>query len=108
MTRKQEIIEDTREHTNKVILASPSTALYFETDEEWANQFLKNLWHNADEEPKKNSYILIEVVINLTPKNVIGYYVEYIENTPVKIMKTEGFKCRWAYIKDLLPKGGKK
>lgn len=27
MTRKQEIIEDTREHTDKVILASPSTKM---------------------------------------------------------------------------------
>lgn len=74
----------------------------------WAdrNPDLLSLWHDASEEPEKNRYILIEVVITLTPKNVIGYYVEYTENTVVKIMKTEGFRCRWAYISDLLPKGG--
>lgn len=74
---------------------------------EWVEEQIANLWHDASETPKKNRYILIEVVITLTPKNVIGYYVEYTENTVVKIMKTEGFRCRWAYISELLPKGGK-
>ena len=72
------------------------------------NPDLSSLWHDASETPKKNRYILIEAVITLTPKNAIGYYVEYTENTVVKIMKTEGFRCRWAYISGLLPKGGEK
>lgn len=94
-------------HEN-ITFASPSTALYFETDAKWADEFLKNVWHSSEEEPKKNRYILIEVVNTLTPKNEVGYYVEYTKNWVVNAMKTEGFKCRWAYINDLLPKGGKK
>lgn len=108
MTRKQEIIEDTREHTDKVLFPSPSPILYFIAGVEWADQHPKNVWHSSEEEPKKNRYILIEVVNTLTPKDEIGYYVEYTKNWVVNVMKTEGFKCRWAYIKDLLPKGDEK
>ena len=72
------------------------------------NPDLSSLWHDASDVPEKNRYILIEIVITSTQKNVIGYYVEYTKNTVVKIMKTEGFRCRWAYVSDLLPKGGEK
>ena len=108
MEREEEIVNAAREYTDKVIFASPSTVLYFEAGAKWADQHPKNVWHSSEEEPKKNRYILIEVVNTLTPKDEIGYYVEYTKNWVVNVMKTEGFKCRWAYIKDLLPKGGKK
>lgn len=108
MTREEEIVNAAREYTDKVIFASPSTVLYFEAGANWADQHPKNVWHSSEEEPKKNRYILIEVAIALAPKSIVEYYVEYTENTVVKIMKMEGFKCRWAYINDLLPKGGEK
>lgn len=75
---------------------------YKDMTEEYTN--LSQLWHDPSEEPKKGEYILVEVVNTLTPKNEIGYYVEYTEDWVVNVMKTEGFKCRWAYVKDLLPK----
>lgn len=106
MTREEQIINAAREYNESTILASPSTILYFEAGAKWADQHPNNVWHDASETPEKNRYILIEVVITLTPKDVISYCVEYTENAAVKIMKTEGFKCRWAYISDLLPKGG--
>lgn len=104
MTRKEQIANAVREHTDKVLFPSPSPVLYFTAGAEWADQHLKNVWHSSEEDPKKNRYILIEVVNTLTPKDKIGYYVEYTKNWVVNVMKTEGFKCRWAYIKDLLPK----
>lgn len=72
----------------------------------WADKHPKNVWHSSEEDPKKNRYILIEVVDTLTPKNGIRYYVEYVEEWIIGCMKKDGFQCRWAYIKDLLPKGG--
>lgn len=90
-------------HEN-ITFASPSTALYFETDAKWADEFLKNVWHSSEEEPKKNRYILIEAINTLTPNNKIQYYAEYTEDCWRNIMKKEGFQCRWAYIKDLIPK----
>ena len=67
------------------------------------------IWHDvSEEEPKKEEFILVEVIDTLTPNSEIGYYVEYVSEWLLDSMKTEGFKCRWAYISDLLPKGDKK
>lgn len=109
MTRKEEIISAAREYNNGITLSSPSNVLHFEAGARWADENPKNIWHDTSEEPKEEEeFILLEVVNTLTPKNEIGYYVEYTEDWVVNSMKTEGFKCRWAYIKDLLPKGGEK
>lgn len=78
----------------------------FELGVKWADKHPKNVWHDASEEPEKHSPILIESINTLTSQNEIGYYVEYAEEWIIGLMKTEGFKCRWAYISDLLPKGG--
>lgn len=75
---------------------------YNDLTEEYTN--LSQLWHYPSEEPKEEEFILVEVVNTLTPKNEIGYYAEYSKKWIVNSMKAEGFKCRWAYIKDLLPK----
>ncbi len=75
---------------------------YEDMAEEYIN--LKQIWHDTSEEPKKNKYILIEVVNTLNPGD-IEYYVEYSDNWMITAMKT-GFKYRWVYISDLLPKGG--
>lgn len=108
MTRGEEIISAAREYNNGITLSSPSNVLHFEAGARWADENPKNIWHNTSEEPKEEEFILLEVVNTLTPKYEIGYYVEYTEDWVVNSMKTGGFKCRWAYIKDLLPKGGEK
>ena len=89
-----------------ITFASPSTALYFETGVEWVRQFPISVWHNADEEPKKHRHILVEVINTLTPNNKTQYYAEYTEDGWKIFMKIKNLKCRWAYINDLLPKGG--
>ena len=106
MTREEQILNAAREYNNGIIFSNPSNVLHFEAGAKWADEHPKfeNAWHDAYEEPKKGEYILVEVVNTLTPKNEIGYYVEYTEDCVVNVMKTEGFKCRWACVKDLLPK----
>lgn len=86
------------------ILASSSTALYFETGVEWTSQFPISIWHNADERPKKHRHILVEVINTLTSNNKTQYYVEYIEDGWKNFMKIKNLKYRWAYIKELISK----
>lgn len=75
----------------------------------WADEHpnLSSLWHDASEEPKEEEFILIEVINTRLEEDEVRYFVKYLRKWVVDSMKTEGFKCRWAYIKDLLPKGGK-
>ena len=84
--------------------------LAFGAGAEWSdnNPDLLSLWHDASEEPEKGELILVEVVNTIPKNNEVRYYVEYVEEWIVGLMKTEGFQCRWAYISDLLPKGGEK
>lgn len=67
---------------------------------------LSQVWHDVSEEPKKGELILVEVVNTIPESKDIRYFVEYAAEWVLNYIKTEGFKCRWAYISDLLPKGG--
>ena len=69
---------------------------------------LSQVWHDLSEEPQKGKLILLEVVNTIPEKNEVRYFVEYVEEWVVNLMKTEGFQTRWAYINDILPKGGEK
>ena len=74
----------------------------------WADEHPINVWHNASEEPKEEELILLEVINTLSEGDEVKYFIEYSRKWVVDSMKTKGFKCRWAYIEDLLPKGGEK
>ena len=65
-----------------------------------------SIWNDESEEPKKGELILVEVVNTIPESKDIRYFVEYAAEWVLNCIKTEGFKCRWAYISDLLPKGG--
>lgn len=106
MTRDEQILKAAREYNRGITLSSPSNVIHFENGAKWADKHPINVWHYANKEPEKHSPILIEVINTLTSQNEIRYYIEYVEEWVIGLMKTEGFKCRWAYIKDLLPKGG--
>lgn len=66
---------------------------------------LKSLWHEASEEPKGDYFILCDGLGNLqwaeNFQHIDMYYANWKDYA-------DAFKVnRWAYIKDLLPKGGK-
>lgn len=73
----------------------------------WAiNEFLKNLWHSASEEPEENRNILIEHKcgdLHYYTKNYDCYY-EDPWDAKVRILNI----TRWLYIDDLFPKKGDK
>lgn len=68
---------------------------------------LERLWHDVSEEPNNYEYILFEYISN---KNELKYFTQYVTPYDCNLLKEfEKFgKCRWAYVKDLLPKGGEK
>ena len=70
---------------------------------DWADAHPVNVWHDTSEEPNKYEYILFEYVSH---RRELKYFAEYVtKNTYGMLQEFEKFgKCRWAYIKDLLPK----
>ena len=73
----------------------------------WADNNPVNMWHDMSEEPRKFEYILFEYISN---KNELKYFTQYVTPYDGNLLKEfEKFgKCRWAYISDLLPKGGER
>lgn len=85
-------------------------------------EFLKDLWHSASEEPKSNSNILIKIKaykLVLYPEgkkeDICGYFykvIEYDKKDKWKLTELEKeYQCNlkvieWLYIDDLLPKEG--
>lgn len=68
------------------------------------NPDLSSLWHDVSEEPKENSVILVQWNI----KGNSGYEFYYADSINWdRFVEIYGVSI-WAYISDLLPKGGEK
>lgn len=68
---------------------------------EWAiHDFLKDLWHSVDEEPKLGKRVLVKINGNLSLFNS-GFVVEHLRNFDDHY----GIES-WLYIDDLFPKEG--
>ena len=101
MTRKEEIINASNELFN-----SFNTKFGFENGVKWADEHpnLASLWHDASEMPKDGEWILIQIDEDSYVALVLcdldaDMYCAWCKKYDV---------IRWAYISDLLPKGGKK
>lgn len=85
---------------------SEGIELGFKAGAAWADRNTANKWHDTSEEPNKYEYILFEYISN---KNELKYFAYYVTPFGNVLHEFEKFgKCRWAYISDLLPKGGKR
>ena len=62
---------------------------------------LSQVWHDASEEPKKGEWILGEYQGGIYQTYLCGY-VDCEWGSYVKVFSL----IRWAYVNDLLPKGG--
>ena len=84
----------------------------FKAGARWAiNEFLENLWHPADEEPKKNRLVLTDTrsimdkdyicwtTVKLTGNGFVRNWSNYAKVTKI---------TSWLYLDDLLPKEGGK
>ena len=87
---------------------NPFIAEAFRKGANWAiNEFLKDLWHSADEKPKKNRLVLTDVrsimdkdhicwtTVKLTENGYISNWSNYTKVTKI---------TRWLYLDDLFPK----
>ena len=108
MTRKERILQAARDYVGRVTFSSHSDVIHFENGAKWADEHpnLEILWHDTVEEPKGDYIILCDGLDNL----------QWVENYQHIDMLYANWKdyvdafnvIRWAYVKDLLPKGGKK
>lgn len=72
----------------------------FKAGAKWAiNEFLKDLWHPASEEPKCHSYIMFKTTNNN------GFGTEYIDCSWKTLARCLQI-TQWIYIDDLFPKKG--
>lgn len=81
----------------------------FNAGAKWAiNEFLKDLWHPANEEPKKVKNLLLETTYEYGKP--IYHLIKYMPNGNNVCAWREWYKgahiSRWLYIDDLLPKEG--
>ena len=63
---------------------------------------LEKLWHDASEEPKRDEYLLGE------DYEGFSIYMWCGQEDSWNLFVSITTLCRWAYISDLLPKGGEK
>lgn len=72
----------------------------FKDGAKWMQEeFLKDLWHPASEEPKRHSYIMFKTTNNN------GFGTEYIDCSWEILVRCLQI-TQWLYAEDLLPKEG--
>ena len=109
MTREEEI----RNAIDTIIPILPSEngrtyeqalmATGFEEGAKWADEHPINVWHGTNEEPRLNQWFLAQI-----GDNAYTFVMEMDKNEDWKEWSNGINIKRWAYIRDLLPKGGKK
>ena len=111
MTRKEQILQAARYYVGGVTFSSPSDVIHFENGAKWADEHPTNVWNDASEEPllEETEIIFINerdfAHISKRKGGHFSYsFVYYSWEDYVNSLKIK----KWAYVKDLLPKGGKK
>ena len=107
MINDKKIEEAARYYCNNRYPASqdaPFIAEWFRHGAKWAiNELLKDLWHPASEEPRKDVSIIVETH---NDKNM--FYHAWNRQDNFYLSWTDAVLCsrvsRWLYIDDLLPK----
>ena len=100
MTRLGEIITAANENRNDI-----EEICGFVQGAKWADEHPINVWHDAKEKPRAKEWILVQFeeyeyeTLAMSESGV---------NTWFNVWVDEYRAIRWAYISDLLPKGGEK
>ena len=103
MIDDKKIEEAAKQHSEESYISGYFQACYkdaFIEGAKWMQEeFLKDLWHPASEEPDKNHFVLFKTAGN-------SFETEYIgKNDWATIVRC--FKVvKWFYVDDLLPKEG--
>ena len=105
MTREEETKEAYKDYMNNGGMFQSNPWFYFKAGTEWADKHPTNAWHNPIEKPRAKEWILIQFVkgdytaISLNEHGVDIWFDVWCKEDNV---------YRWAYIEDLLPKGGER
>ena len=102
MTREEEIFKAARSYISGYTLSSNLAVIHFANGADWADEHPKNVWHDASEEPMYN-----ELMLGIDSDGVSLYKWCGQEDSWNAFCCITGL-VKWAYISDLLPKGGKK
>ena len=98
MIREEQIIAAAKKHYNDINCFNA-----FVHGVEWAELHPADVWHDAKEKPRAKEWILVQfeedVYVTLTLR-------ESRLNTWFNVWVDKYRAIRWAYITDLLPKGG--
>lgn len=109
MTREEEILKAARDYVSGVTLSSPSDVIHFDNGAKWTDEHpnLESLYHDASEEPQGEYEIMCQDEFEHVWLTNYRRDKEHYKNGWKECV---GCECivRWAYIDDLLPKGGKK
>lgn len=71
---------------------------------EWAEKQIANVWHDASEEPKLDQWFLAQI-----GDNAFDTFIMAMDKNKEWRNWCKGINLkRWAYVSDLLPKGGEK
>ena len=107
MTRKEQILQAARDYVGSVTFSSPSDVIHFENGAKWADEHpnLESLWHDACEEPQGEYKIIcqdeFEHVWLTDWREVVKQHAsgweEYVACECI---------VNWAYVSDIMPKGG--
>ena len=115
MINDKKIEEAARYYCNNRYPASqdaPFIAEGFRKGARWAiHEFLKNLWHPAEEEPKKNRLVLTDTRSIMDKDHVCWTTVKLTENGYIRNWSNYAKVTKitsWLYLDDLLPKEGGK
>lgn len=104
MIDNKKIEEAAKQHAEKAFISGYWQACYkegFMGCAKWMQEeFLKDLWHSDDEEPKLGKRVLVKINGNLSLFNS-GFVVEHLRNFDDHY----GIES-WLYIDDLFPKEG--
>ena len=106
MINDKKIEDAAKQHSEESYISDYFQACYkdaFMEGAKWAiNEFLKNLWHPASEEPKKGRVFLYKTMFE-------GYGInQIIDGNEWKYIIKYQKATQWLYIDDLLPKRGDK
>ena len=103
MTRKEQILQAARDYVSGVTLSSPSDVIHFEYGARWADEHPVNVWHDASEEPKDNSALIL---YQYKPNRFFfvkkKYKIRYYGNWKNFVRYEQ--VIRWIYVKDLFQK----
>ena len=77
----------------------------FRDGAEWVDEHPQDVWHEAKEKPRVKEWILVHFEEDEYDTLFLS---ESGVNTWFNVWVDEYRAIRWAYISDLLPKGGKK